>query len=360
MNEKISSRQFKLLVILYSVGTTILVIPAGLAADAKQDAWLASIIGTIVGTCITIFYVRLGRQMGGYNWIDYSKIVLGKWLGNLLNILFVFFCFIGASTLLFYVGNFMNTQLMPETPIQFINVLFALVVVMGVKLGLEVLARAAEVLFPYIILIFLFLLVFISPEIDINKLQPVFEAGIKPLTHAALSMIATATFTLIVFFMIYPTQIDNRERAERGFIKASFVAGTFMIGITLMCISVLGPSTTERLLYPGYSLAKKINVGHFVERVESSVAAFWVISIYFKLSLYFYGFVAGLAQLFQLSHYRSIVLPCGMLVVIYSFVVYPNVSYMQKWDTQIFIPYAIFFGIVLPGLLFVVGKIRAL
>ncbi|SDN03796.1 spore germination protein KB [Paenibacillus sp. yr247] len=360
MNEKISARQFKLLVILYSVGTTILVIPAGLAADAKQDAWIASVIGTIVSTCITLFYVRLGRQMGGYNWIDYSKIVLGKWLGNLLNILFVFFCFIGASTLLSYVGNFMNIQIMPETPIQFINVLFAVIVIMGVKLGLETLARAAEVLFPYIILLFLFLIFFISPQIEMKNLQPVFEAGIKPLTHAALSMIATATFTLIVFFVIYPTQIDNRERAELGFIKASFIGGVFMIGITLMCISVLGPGTTERLLYPGYSLAKKISVGHFIMRVESSVAAFWVISIYFKLSLYFYGFVVGLAQLFQLSQYRSIVFPCGMLVVLYSLVVYPSITYMQRWDTLIFIPYAVFFGVVLPGLLFMVGKIRAL
>ncbi|SDN03773.1 spore germination protein KB [Paenibacillus sp. yr247] len=359
MKEKISARQFKLLVILFSIGTTILVIPSGLAADAKQDAWIAAVIGTIIGMCFTKFYVLMGRQLGEHNWIDYSKIVLGKWLGNFLNVLFVFFCFIGASTLLFYIGNFMNTQIMPETPIEFINILFALIVVMGVRLGVETLARAAEVFFPYIVLLFLFLLVFISPEMDFNNLRPLFETGVKPLTHGVLSMLVIATFPLIVMFMIYPFQIDTPERAEHGFIKASFVGGIFMIGITFMCVTVLGFDTTKRLVYPSYELAKIISVGHFVDRVESSVAAFWILAIYFKTSLYFYGFVTGLGQLCQLTQYRSIVFPCGMLIVVYSLVVYPNVTYMHEWDDKVFIPYAIFMGVVIPALLFVVGKIRS-
>ena len=42
---KISVRQFAVLVMIFTIGTTILVIPSGLAADAKQDAWLAAMLG---------------------------------------------------------------------------------------------------------------------------------------------------------------------------------------------------------------------------------------------------------------------------------------------------------------------------
>ncbi|MCY9667431.1 GerAB/ArcD/ProY family transporter [Paenibacillus alginolyticus] len=115
---KISVRQFAVLVMIYTIGTTILVIPSGLAADAKQDAWLAAIIGVGLNLLIVCLF-------------------------------FIFFSFVGAATVLFNMGNFVNTQVMPETPIQSINLIFAIVVVMGVRLGLETLIRAAEIFFPW-------------------------------------------------------------------------------------------------------------------------------------------------------------------------------------------------------------------
>lgn len=45
---KISVRQFAVLAIIYTIGTTILIIPSGLAADAKQDAWIAAILGVVI------------------------------------------------------------------------------------------------------------------------------------------------------------------------------------------------------------------------------------------------------------------------------------------------------------------------
>ncbi|USK32138.1 spore germination protein [Bacillus sp. F19] len=49
-NHKISARQFAILVILFTIGTTILVIPGSLAQVVEQDAWLAAVFGTARGT----------------------------------------------------------------------------------------------------------------------------------------------------------------------------------------------------------------------------------------------------------------------------------------------------------------------
>ena len=48
-NLKISAHQFMVVVLLYSAGTVILHTPSPLATIAKQDAWLAAVLGTIVG-----------------------------------------------------------------------------------------------------------------------------------------------------------------------------------------------------------------------------------------------------------------------------------------------------------------------
>ena len=73
----------------------------------------------------------------------------------------------------------MNTQVMSETPIQAVNLIFAIVVVMGVRLGLETLVRAAEIFFPWIIMLFIILVICLLPEIQIEKLQPMFTVGVN-------------------------------------------------------------------------------------------------------------------------------------------------------------------------------------
>ncbi|MDQ0921016.1 GerAB/ArcD/ProY family transporter [Paenibacillus sp. V4I5] len=45
-NENIlTARQLMILIILFSVGTTILVVPSMSAAETKQDAWISGVMG---------------------------------------------------------------------------------------------------------------------------------------------------------------------------------------------------------------------------------------------------------------------------------------------------------------------------
>lgn len=357
-NVHISVRQFSVLVMFFTIGTTILIIPGGLALVAKQDAWIAAIVGVGLGLLPVLLYNWIGKLVPGLTIIQSNEKLFGKWIGTLVSILFIFFSFLGSATLLFYVGNFMTTQVMPRTPIQFINVLFVSIVVMGVRLGLETIARAAEIFFPWFLGLFLVLVVFLAPQIEFQNIQPVFEVGVKPIMKAALSLIGTASLTLIVFLMIFPAQVNNPEKARKEFIAAAFLGSLCIILVTLLTILILGADTTARQLYPSYVLAKKINVGNFVERIESIMAGLWFFTIYFKLTLYFYATVGGLAQLLKLQDHRPLCLPMGMLVVVYSLVVYPNVAYMLEWDSTVFIPYVISIGLILPLFMLASALIR--
>lgn len=357
-NVKLSVRQFSLLVMFFTIGTTILIIPGGLALVAKQDAWIAAVVGVMLGVLPVLLYNSIGKLLPDLTLIECNEKLFGKWIGTLFSILFIFFAFIGSATLLFYVGNFMTTQVMPRTPIQYINILFISIVVMGVRLGLETIARAAEVFFPWFLVLFLVLVIFLVPEIEIKNIQPVFDTGVKPIMQAALSLVGTASLTLIVFLMIVPACVNNPNEARKDFIAAVLLGGLFIIIITLLSILILGSDTTARQLYPSYVLAKKINVGNFVERIESIMAGLWFFTIYFKMTLYFYAAVVGLAQVLKLRDYRPLCFPMGMLVAVYSLVVYPNVVYMMEWDSTVFIPYVISIGFIFPLIILVTAWVR--
>ena len=46
--EIISSRQFMIITLLASIGTAILISPASVTSEAKQDAWIAAIISVVL------------------------------------------------------------------------------------------------------------------------------------------------------------------------------------------------------------------------------------------------------------------------------------------------------------------------
>lgn len=357
-NGNISVRQFTILVFLYSVGTTILVIPASLAEVAKQDAWIAAILGVGLGLLLVKLYIAVGNLFPGLTLVEMNEKLLGKWIGKTVSLLFVFFALITASELLYFMGTFMTTQIMPETPPQAINILFALVVIMGVRLGIEVLARTAEMLFPCFVVLFLGLILYIAPQIEIRNIQPIFETGMKPLIRATYMFTSVFSLSTVVFLMVFPASINKLQKARRAFYLGTILAGIVLITVIASAIMVLGADTTARQVYPSYVLAKKINIGNFLQHIEVIVAIMWFITIFLKMSIYFYVSVKGLTQTLHLNEQRPLVLPMGMLLVVFSLIVHPNIIHSNDYNRGAWLPFVSTFGFALPLLLWAVASFR--
>lgn len=78
-NVKITERQFIVLVILYIIGSAILVIPSILVSLAKQDAWITAILTVGVALSIMSLYVLLGRRFPNMTLIGgNSRCMVGK------------------------------------------------------------------------------------------------------------------------------------------------------------------------------------------------------------------------------------------------------------------------------------------
>lgn len=356
-NSKISSFQFGVLVFFYTIGSTILLLPSGLAGLAKQDAWIPSIVGVTIGGIFVLLYSSLGTLFPNLTFVEYCEKILGKWVGKIISIAFVLFCFIGAATVLHVMGDFVVTQIMPETPIQIVNILFTIIIIYAIRLGVEVFARAAEIFLPWMILLFCLLFLSLFPEIEMKNIQPAFEVGIKPVFIGALSLASVASLPCIVFSMIIPS-VSKINKVRTSFIISLYLGGFMMIMITFLTVAVLGPDVTAQSTFPSYVLARKISIGNFLERIEVIIAIIWFITIFFKILLYFYACIIGTAQILGLKDFHPITLPFGIILVIYSFIVYPSKAYAVEWDTMIWIPFALTCGFFLPLLLFVVAKIR--
>ncbi|WP_025685782.1 GerAB/ArcD/ProY family transporter [Paenibacillus maysiensis] len=358
---KISARQLMILTTLYTVGSAILIIPSGMALVAKQDAWIAAFVGVGAGLLILYLYIKLAALYPQMTLIGIMEALLGKWLGKTVGLLFFATFFINAPvTVLFYLGNFMTTQMIPETPIQAVNILFALIILLAVRLGLEVLARSAELMFPLFILLYISFTGLVVSNIKLENVQPVLEAGMGPIGSAALSFVSTAFLPHLVLLMIFPTSVNRFDQARKAIFTGGLIGGVMLVVVVTLAILVLGPDLTARNMYPSYALAKKISIGNFLQRIEAIMATMWFISLFFRITLYMHSTVTAIAQIFCLKNDRQLVLPLGILLVVMSIIVYPNVPYQQAYDTKTWIPYTLSFGLFFPLLLLSIHALKRL
>lgn len=289
---KINPGEFHMLVIFFTIGSSILVAPSLLAKAAKQDAWIASLMTIIISLSFIFLYNQLASLYPSMTLVELNKKIFGKWVGTITSLIFLFYFFYLSAALLREIGDFMTTQVLIETPIEMIMILFFFTCVLGVRMGLEVISRSALIFFPWIVGLLFMLILFLIPESKFIQLQPILGDGLKPIFNGSYHYLGLPYLELIIFLMLTPFVNDN-AKMKKAFYSGTIIGGLILSILIFFCILVLGPDFTERNVYPTYILGKKISIGDVFERIEIIVAIIWFFTMYFKLTICLYGLTLG-------------------------------------------------------------------
>ncbi|WP_134703199.1 endospore germination permease [Ammoniphilus sp. YIM 78166] len=358
-NGKISPSQFTLLTILLNLGGNILVVPSMLAGTAKQDSWIAGSLCLAIGLVLVWLYTRLGECFANMTLIEINEKLFGKWIGTLISIYYlIIFITTGAGTIR-NVSDFLATQIIPETPILYIASLFVVVVVMGASLGLETFSRAAEIFFPWIALLFFILFALLLPEINIEHIQPVLGDGFKPIVEGIYALIGYPFLQNVALLMIFP-YVNRIPKAKQAFYVGTWIGGGLLVLLATFSILILGVETSARHIYSTYTLARKINVGDFIQRIEAVVTGIWLLSVFFKATILLYGTCLGLNQIINLKDYRKLTFPFGIVLVIGSILYGPNNVFISNFHKNILPILVSISGLFLPLLSLVIARFRSL
>ncbi|MFJ8511743.1 GerAB/ArcD/ProY family transporter [Lysinibacillus xylanilyticus] len=356
--EIISSRQFMIITLLFSIGTAILFLPASVTIEAKQDAWIAAIIGVVLSLPLIKLFVAFGNTTPTLTFVEANEKILGRFFGKFTSIGFILICLLSAGELLYFIGLFMRTEIMPETPTMAFAFLFSIIIIYAAFLGIEVFARSAEILFPIFILIFILFVICISPSIKIENLQPIMETPKKSIFFSIIPFISLFSFPLAVLLTIFPSAVNIQKSAQKGFYIGSIIGGIVLVTIITLCILVLGPANTSSRTFPSYSLAQRISIGNFLQRIEVILATMWIISIFIRTFMYFYAAVIGIGQLFKIKNHRPLIFPLGMIILGLSQIVHPSITHSDIYNRDTWPIFSFVFMVFLPLVLLIVAKIR--
>ncbi len=350
-----SAYQLFTLILLFETGSAVFF---PIAVDAKQDAWLATLIAMAGGFCLFFIHYGLYRYYPDLPPTEYVQRLLGSILGKGLAFCYILYFVYTAADILRVCGELLVTIAYPATPLFIINALFILVIVYTVYKGIEVISRTSEVLFVVMCLLLLsgFLLMMISGIIHLENLKPILEEGLSPVIKAAFTDTLYFPFgQIIVFAMIFP-YVKEREKVKRTGLWALGMSGLLLALFAAGNISALGVDLASHAQFPLLASIQSIEVAGFLERLDIYFILFVMIGGFLKISICFYVAVMGASHLFQVKHPSRLAYPMGMVVLLASMATASNYTeYDQQWRVVVapYIDHS--FQVIIPVLLLIIA-----
>ncbi|MBG9564500.1 endospore germination permease [Brevibacillus agri] len=329
---KISSAQMGKMVFLAIVASAVTVVPSYTGKYAENDLWLSPFLASLIGFFTVYIAFALNRLYPQQTVIQYSTDIIGKVPGKIFGLLLLFF-YVHMTGLIargyaeFIIGNFL-----PQTPISVVILTMIAVCAYAVRAGLEVIGRTAQGFF----LLFLFpllLMPFLLQDMHFEFLFPMFERGLLPSVKGAL--IPQGYFSevfLMSFLLLYVT---NRDKSMRAGMLVILGIALLLTCINFFILLVFGRQAAD-YMYPVMVAFRYISIADFFENLDSVVMTVWILGMYVKISVFYYATVLGTSQWLELSDYRPIVIPIGMLIAALSFWSMPNLNEAGRFDIVAF------------------------
>jgi spore germination protein KB len=338
------------------VGTSVVF---GFASQAKQDAWITVLLSLIFGSLLFWTYGKLFQSRPNTNWAGLLRLSFGK-AGFLIGIVYVFVFIYAAARDLRDLGELTRTFLLPKTPIWVTLFLFQLLVAYICYIGLEGMARIAELNAPLVFFLFLIQIILLisSGPIRPELLTPVAENW-KPILSSAFPGNFTVpyaeTFAFAAFWSL--------TRSPGQYLKASLYSATtvsicFVI-LDILAVCTVGPELFSRSFFPLMTSYHLVNLGDFIKNIDPIIVTNYMIGVLIKVCVFTYAALAMISDLWSISGHKVAAVPVSLLILIFSLYMAENLS-SHLFSGTYWVPWVIFlpFFVALPLVVLLMSNIR--
>jgi spore germination protein KB len=352
---KISAFQMGMMGYPLILGTAILAVPAFIGKQAERDMWISPFYASIMGFLTVYLAARLNRKFPDKTIIQYGEEILGKIGGKVLGFFYLLFILhLGGQVLREY-AEFTVGVFLPKTPLIVVIASMALLCAFAVRGGIEVLGRLAQLYVPLFILPLLVMVILLLKDLNPKNMFPIMRHGVMPSLLGAATPQAWFSELFLLSFL-FPALTDKGKGEKWGFIATLAILITFVV-INLVALFLFGEATTT-YLFPVFSAARYISIANFFEHLESVVMAIWVSGIFIKMNVFYYSLSLGTAQWLNLSDYRPVVVPLGLLLTLFGMWTSPNFQELISYFETIFPFYTLLFLVIIPSILLLISAFQ--
>ncbi|KMM39256.1 GerAB/ArcD/ProY family transporter [Guptibacillus hwajinpoensis] len=322
--ETISTWQMIVLFQAFITGSSIINIQGPFISLAQNGAWISLLLANALGFIILAIVLWLNGKYPDLSYIQYTKRLLGKGGAYLFGIALVLLLFQITANITHGMGQFFSTSMMKHTPLYVFHFLILFVAALTVKSGIEVMARMFHGLLYVILFIISFIILLNLTHFHPEYVLPVLPMGWKPILHGAYVGFGFPYMDVMYFAMILPYLQHNCDKPFKRWMYVGLLINGFILATTIVaCIMILGPMAMVEK-FPIFQLARMIEIGEIIQRVESVFGMALVVASFMKLTMMLFIINEVVTQVFDVQDKRTMVFPNTLLVYLLSLTMYQN------------------------------------
>lgn len=260
---------------------------------AKEDMWIATIIGIIIGFILFYLFISLSAKYPDKNIFEIIESICGKFISKFIIILITLF--VATFTLLAYwtLTNLISSQYLYQTPQLFVYIIFAIPIIYILSKGLKVTLRSIIIIFFITAILYIITFIGLVPQVKFSNILPILKDGIISPIKASFGYIAYV-ITPLFFISTIPVNYYEDKKNYKKYMTISYIISSITIfAITFLVISVFGIELVDLYQYPEFQILRRVSFGGFIERVESTLSIQWVLELFVLITIGMYFIKQG-------------------------------------------------------------------
>ncbi len=330
----------------------LLTLPTYAVTDFGTATFLHNVYTTILTLIMLVIILSLYKNFSHMDIVDIAKHVGGKPLQIICGIILIstilILCILTFSE---FTQNLQNV-LFPDAPQEYISILFGIGILISVFLGIRGIFRTSSIVVPMIAVGFIFMFFVLFNDTDITNFFPVFGNGISNFFSQGFNRIAR--YEGIFYIFLITPYVKNYKKV--GYL--SFILSTFFVLpiIFLLVGNIPYPSITENY-FPIFELTRLINLGRFIQRVESIFILLWLLATFIYLSLSVYFAIYIFQKIFDLQYSQRLI-PCFTTIIMSICTLLNSFEIIIKIRNFFFVHVSTYVLYILPIILLIVANIK--
>ena len=320
--EVIANRQ--LIEVLFMMRTTVMIsfLPLLTTGSAAQDAWAAGLVAGLLLILVAWAIGGLAAKYPRLTVVDYSRILLGRFLGTIVSLVITWYFLLIAATDIRIYAELMRVAFMPNTPIWFTTIAMVFLASLAAWFGMEPIGRAADAFLPFFVAFIALTLLGAASSINVHNLQPVLARGLGPIFSSVWTPLGIGLQWVSVG-MLFPSLTPENRRVH-SVILAAILSGAVLAVIAAVLVGVLGADLGSKSLFPFLKMARSVRPTRTIERIEILGTIAWGLGLFAGSSTLVYCGSRALSQILGVVEYRKIVPAFAVPAWLYSMYAYKD------------------------------------
>ena len=299
-----------------SFGTSLATLPRSVGDIAHEDMWLSVIVGGTAFLLTVWTAAKLSSYYPEYTCIEYHRILLGPFFGEIINIILIALIIMVPVTSMrsFVVAS--KIYLFDVTPPEYLVLVFLALFVYATQYGLLPLIRMQQFIFKSNNFVFLLIILLGLMAIHTSNYLPFLGEGVIPVFKGAIPTWYAYTGPEITISLLYPF-ITRQKQAFKWAAAAIFTLIAVYTLITAIAQGILGAKEAAHQLVPTIIAYRNVEIpDSFIERLDGYFIIFWIPIFVCCMLNWVYLTAFAIERMLKLEYSRSVVV---LLMPIYSY-----------------------------------------